>query len=474
MPHAVFEGSLVLGINDAERVHPTDITIFRADWVVKALAETGPRADLYLTSTDFQPRSGRVLHAPYVPLNQDSNDLMMQRLLSGPFVIEGVLFISALKVALEVARLRGQPQKVYMVGFDFNADAGYAKIDGHHYEDADAGERRLMIDMQEHFLLNALYMLRETEIDVVHVGNRNYSALSPTELSAEFLPSGIPEPGNDWQVSIVAELTTNHFGDRARLERMVRSARAAGADYVKVQKRSVENFYSPKQLAAPYKSPFGTTFGEYRRQLELSAEDFSFLNELCIRLGVKWFASVLDEPSYRFVRQFEPELIKLPSTISEHSEYLKKVADTTNTAVVLSTGMTDLDFEEWVLQTFHKVPMLYLMQANSAYPTPSQDCNVAVVRRYNSLSRSNPRIVPGYSSHDEGWFGSALAIAAGAKMVEKHVKLANTEWAHFDAVALDLTTSDFRTYVTKMREAEIILGSEEKAVTPSEHHKYRR
>lgn len=389
-------------------------------------------------------------------------------------MIEGVLFISALKVALEVARVRERPQKVYMIGFDFDADAGYAKIDGQHYEAGDAGGRRLMIDMQEHFLLNALYMLRGTEIDVVHVGTRNYSALTPAELAAEVLPNGTHEAGEDWKISVVAELTTNHFGDRARLERMVRAARAAGADYVKVQKRNVESFYSAKQLEAPYKSPFGTTFGDYRRQLELSAEDFSFLDELCARLGIKWFASVLDEPSYQFLREFKPELVKLPSTISEHTDYLKCVADSTDTGIVLSTGMTDANFEDWALQTFAKVPLLYLMQANSAYPTPSQDCNVAVVRRYHSLSRSYPHIIPGYSSHDEGWFGSALAIAAGARMVEKHVKLGNTEWAHFDAVALDLTTSDFRTYVTKIRDAEIVLGSEEKVVTASEHHKYRR
>lgn len=465
---------MVIGINDAERVHRADITIFHADWVVRALSESGPSAELYLTSTDFKPQVGSVLYAPYAPLNQDSNDLMMQRLLSGPFVVEGVLFISALKVALEVAQVRGRPQKVYMIGFDFNADAGYAKIDGQRYEDNDAGGRRLLIDMQEHFLLNALYMLRDTDIDVVHVGSRNYSALTAAELTAELLPSGRPEPGNDWKVLVVAELTTNHFGDRARLERMVRSARAAGADMVKVQKRNVETFYTAEQLAAPYKSPFGTTFGDYRRQLELDASDFAFLDELCARLGVKWFASVLDRQSYEFVRQFKPALIKLPSTISEHTDYLKQVADSADTGVVLSTGMTDGEFEDWVLRTFASVPLLYLMQANSAYPTPSHDCNVAVVRRYDTLSRSYAHIIPAYSSHDEGWFGSALAIAAGARMVEKHVKLGNTEWAHFDAVALDLTNSDFRTYVTRIRDAEIVLGSEQKAVTPSEHHKYRR
>ncbi len=473
VPEEVYAGSLVIGINDAERIHATSITIFHADWVKRALHEAGPKADLYLTSTDFSTDVAEVLRVPHVPLAQEGSDLMMQRLLSGPLVIEDILFISALKVALEVAKARGRKQKVYMVGFDFSADLGYAAVSGAHYETADLEGRRLVIGMQENFFLNALYMLRESDVEVVHVGNRSYSGLS----NHEFVQAHSRNPGlkqRDWTVSITAEITTNHFGDRARLERMVRAAKAAGADFVKVQKRDPETFYTAEQLSAPYRSPFGSTFGDYRRQLELSAEDFAFLDALCRRIDIGWFASILDEPSYDFIRQFDPALIKLPSTISEHTDYLTKVAKDADRGIVLSTGMTDKNYENWVLETFAHVPQLYLMQANSAYPTPAQDCNVSVVRHYHLLSKAHPTIIPAYSSHDHGWLGSVLAVAAGARMVEKHVKLGNTDWAHFDAVALDLTTSEFRDYVAKIREAETVLGSEEKTVTLSEHHKYRR
>lgn len=466
----------MIGVNDAERIHPADITIFHADWVKQALGETGARAQLYLTSTDFRPDTGAEVHrAAHVPLNQDSSDLMMQRLLSGDFVVEDILFVSALKVALEVARLRGRRQRVYMVGFDFRAELGYAHVGGRHYEAGDDQARQLLIGMQENFLLNALYMLQDSAIEVCHVGSRSYSRLSCADLVAEILPAGAgAAEGRSWQVAVVAELTTNHFGDRRRLERMVRAAAAAGADYIKVQKRDPATFYSAEQLAAPYTSPFGTTFGAYRRQLELSGEDFAFLDGLCRRLGIRWFASVLDLASYRFIRDFDPVLIKLPSTISEHRDYLAEVATTSDRGVVLSTGMTDARFEHWALEVFAGVPELYLMQASSAYPTPARDCNVAVVRHYARLAGRHPHIRPAYSSHDAGWLGSALAVAAGACMVEKHVKLGNTDWAHFDAVALDLAGGEFRDYVARIREAEVLLGSEQKAVAPSEHHKYRR
>jgi N-acetylneuraminate synthase len=274
-------------------------------------------------------------------------------------------------------------------------------------------------------------------------------------------------------VTIVAELTTNHFGDRDRLERMIRASHFAGADYVKLQKRDVESFYPPEQLASPYDSPFGTTFREYRDQLELTAEDFTFVDDLCGSLGIGWFASILDQPSFEFIQQFNPSMIKLPSTISEHTGFLTHVAKAFDGWLVISTGMTGPSYEDFILRTFVRADRLYLLQCNSAYPTPPEHCNVAVVRHYRDLSGEDPRIVPGYSSHDDGWLASALAVGAGALMIEKHVKEGSTNWAHFDAVAVDLCNGDFATYVRQVREAEAILGSGVKAPTPSEHHKYR-
>jgi N-acetylneuraminate synthase len=52
--------------------------------------------------------------------------------------------------------------------------------------------------------------------------------------------------------------------------------------------------------------------------------------------------------------------------------------------------------------------------------------------------------------------------------------MGNTEWAHFDAVAVDLSTPDFKDYVDHIRETEMILGSGVKQINQSEHHKYFR
>lgn len=468
---------MVIGLNDAERIVPADITIFHDDWVPLALADNGYRSRLYVCPMPFSPAHGSVAQARYEPM-ADGSDVMMQRLLDAPqtdFVIEEVLFISALKIARMIAEFRKRPQTVYMVGFDFTPEKGYASAIRRDYAPGEADLKAMRISPQEFYLLNTLYMLRESELVLQHVGDRAFSALSPETLNATFL-SAPPDDNNGAanRVLVTAELTTNHFGDRHRLERMIRAAKAAGADYVKLQKRNVDTFYSKDQLDGKYVSPFGTTFRDYRRALELDRDDFARVDELCRELRIRWFTSILDEPSFRFMQQFEPELVKLPSTISEHTDYLAHVARTYRGGIVLSTGMTDIAYENWVLQTFTHCDQLYLMQANSAYPTPAQDCDIGVIRHYRDLSRNHPHLIPAYSSHDIGWLGSALAVAAGARMVEKHVKLGNTEWAHFDVVAVDLTTSEFKDYVVKIRETERILGSENKKVNDSEHHKYRK
>lgn len=468
----------MIGINDAERIAPCDITLFHDDWVRPALHSSGYRSRLYVTSTDFAPLRGQVARARHVRMVQEETDVMMQRLVAedpgADFVIEDVLFLSALKLARMIARFRGKPMRVYMVGFDFSAEAGYSHAIGQDYAPAQTGERAARITPQEFYFVNTLYMLRDSEVEVAHVGTRAFSALTAEELNERFLPRADDPAAASDRVLVTAELTTNHFGDRQRLERMVRAARAAGADFVKVQKRDVETFYPAEQLEGRYVSPFGKTFRDYRHGLELDLDDFEFLDRLCRDLGIRWFASVLDEPSFRFMQQFDPELVKLPSTISEHTDYLAYVARNYRRGIVLSTGMTDAAYEKWVLETFTGCDRLYLMQCNSAYPTPLHDCDIGVIRHYRDLAREHPHLCPAYSSHDFGWIPSALAVAAGARMVEKHVKLGNTEWAHFDAVALDLTTTEFSDYVAKIREAEVIVGSEEKKVNESEHHKYFR
>ena len=76
------------------------------------------------------------------------------------------------------------------------------------------------------------------------------------------------------RTKFVAEFTTNHMGNLNVLLRMAERAAEAGCDLIKMQKKDVESFYSQAKLDAPYESPYGHTYRDYRSIFEFGVEDF--------------------------------------------------------------------------------------------------------------------------------------------------------------------------------------------------------
>ena len=455
---------------------PTDITVLHETWVFDHLSQ--PSAALYL-STAFPPHlansvSSEVFLADYEPLTQSSSELMFQRVFSDSTVIEEVMFLTALRIAY-FAWSRERSLPVFLVGFDFSAEAGFGKKFVATASGRSRATQRQKIEMQESIFLTARDLMRQAGVEVFHVGYRQFSDITPGAFSERLLnplPVGRETLPPSGRVLVTAEVTTNHLGDLDRAKSMMRLAHAQGANLVKFQMRDVESFYSPEVLDGSYPSSFGTTFRDYRKALELSNDNFSELAELAKELGVGWFLSVLDEKSLNHAVDLGATMIKVPGTMSRKQDFIRAVVDKFDGDLVFSTGMTSAKYVDWLLGLVGETRRVYLLHANSAYPTPTEDCNVRVVAHYSRLAEEFPNVVPGYSSHDEGWFGSVLAVASGAKMIEKHVKLGTSEAVHFDSVALNLDTNEFRDYVDHIRKAEIALGDGNKRITPSEHHKY--
>lgn len=472
---------IVINTNDSEIIYPGDIAVFHHGWVLDLFDEIAPKCKLYVSDKELPPDISSI-KANYIPYTPESADFLLHRFFSEKIYIEHAILVSALQVADKLAKQSGERKNVYLVGFDFTTKNGFSKklTNSNDYSTDEALMERL-ISSQEKLLHMILGEKQRLSINIYHVGEKSYSMYSSNAFSKIFSlrKKGVQKnykednfKEKEFQVKIVAEITTNHFGDMDRLQTMILSAKHAGADYIKLQKRDVETFYSSEKLDSEYNSPFGKTFREYRLGIELTKEHFKFINKFCKEIGIGWFASILDLPSYNFIQEFNPEMIKLPSTISEHTEYLSAVANDFTKDVVISTGYTDTAYETFILNSFKKARNIYLLQCTSAYPTPMVDTQIGVVRHYYNLSKKNQRIIPGFSSHDIGSMCSMMAVAAGACMIEKHVKFGDVAWSHFDEVAIDLSNGDFEKFVKDIRLAEKIVGDEEKVVKGSEHHKY--
>jgi sialic acid synthase SpsE len=472
---------IIININDSEKIIQGHIGVFSGNWVRHSLKERGFKCGYYLAG---KPLPSTISHdvLPAIPLEFDSEELILYRLGLDEYYDESFVLANALKVCRDIARKRGKKVDVYLLGFDFSTEKGeVSKSLGVDFARNDDFQRSLIVHSQEFdYLQFARYFQDNQLLNLLHVGNKEYSALSTFQFRDKFSPriefrgdtDATSAYHDENKVLVVAELTNNHLGDVSRLVEMVERAKEAGADLIKIQKRDVDSFYSDEKLKSYYWSPFGKTLGDYRRGVELDHEKLEILDATCKSLEIDWFCSVLDYSSFEAINAFRPRLVKIPSTISNHRDFHQRIADQYNGPIVISTGYTDQSYEEYVLKTFRKNSKVYLLHCISSYPTAMHDCNVAVVRHYAELAKRHPAVIPGYSSHDLGSLGSLLAVASGARMIEKHVKLGDVEWVHFDKVAMDLKTEEFKRFVKEIRNAEVALGSPVKKVLASEHHKY--
>ena len=76
-------------------------------------------------------------------------------------------------------------------------------------------------------------------LQIKHAGFDLYSDLDPRNINKL---NNINKK-NISKIKIVAEITTNHFGETENIIELIKSSKNAGADYVKFQVRDVETFY---------------------------------------------------------------------------------------------------------------------------------------------------------------------------------------------------------------------------------------
>ncbi|XP_042748186.1 uncharacterized protein LOC122191851, partial [Lagopus leucura] len=103
--------------------------------------------------------------------------------------------------------------------------------------------------------------------------------------------------GGDYPCFIIAEIGQNHQGDLDIAKRMIRMAKDCGADCAKFQKSELEYKFNKKALERPYtsKHSWGKTYGEHKRHLEFSHDQYRELKKYAEEVGIFFTASGMDE-----------------------------------------------------------------------------------------------------------------------------------------------------------------------------------
>lgn len=268
--------------------------------------------------------------------------------------------------------------------------------------------------------------------------------------------------GEGHPVYIIAEVGINHNGDVNIAKRIIDAAVHAGADAVKFQKRSPDVSTPLEQQSQMRDTPWGyITYLEYRRKVEFGLEEYREIDRYCREKNIGWMVSIWDEPSVDFMQQFQTPAYKVPSaSLTDHA--LLKHVRKTGKPMILSTGMS-------TMSQIHKAvnavgdESLVLMHCTSTYPCEPEELNLRMVQTLRLKFPQNPI---GYSGHEVGLVPSAVAVALGACMVERHLTLDRAMWGSDQAASVE--PSGFERLVKYIRVTEASLGDGVKKVYESE------
>ena len=242
-------------------------------------------------------------------------------------------------------------------------------------------------------------------------------------------------------VEIMAELGSCHEGDVGRFRQLIALTKESGCTHAKAQ------FWSStdRMVARRHAEAYRTVYQRYSIPLGW----LNILRQECERVGLVPACSVYLPEDVSAVAELV-DVLKVSSF--EAGREMVDACRSTGKRVVVSTGMTDADhvYEWWQDAT--------VLHCVSAYPAPLDQLNLSVIRENG---------YDGFSDHSGHVLTGAFAVAAGARMIEVHIRLHDTDRTVPD-FAVALGPRDLMTYMQHIRLAEQMLGSDVKAVQPCE------
>ena len=273
--------------------------------------------------------------------------------------------------------------------------------------------------------------------------------------------------GDGHPTYIIAEIGINHNGDLGIAKEIIDAAVRAGVDAVKFQKRTPEACVPLEQQGQMRETPWGyISYLDYRYKVEFDEEEYQEIDRYCAERGIDWCASAWDEGSVDFLERFNPICYKVPSaSLTDHA--LLKHIRSKGRPLILSTGMsTQEQIEEAV--SVVGTENLAIMHCTSAYPCDPEELNLKMI---HTLKDRYPCPI-GYSGHEVGLVPSAVAVALGATLVERHITLDRAMWGSDQAASVE--PGGFAKLVKYIRVTEQSLGDGVKQVYESEKSSLRK
>jgi N-acetylneuraminate synthase len=256
---------------------------------------------------------------------------------------------------------------------------------------------------------------------------------------------------------IIAELSANHGQDFDQAVRLVRAAKEAGADAVKLQTYTADTLTIRSDR--PEFRVGGGTLWDGRTLYDLYCEAYTpwewqpRLKVLADQIGIDLFSTPFDPSAVAFLEEMKVPAYKVASFELVDLPLIEQVART-GKPMIMSTGMATLAEISEAVETVRRagVTDIALLKCTSAYPAPPEEINLRTIAHLSEAFG----VAAGLSDHTLGIAVPVAAVALGATIVEKHFTLSRAVPGPDSAFSLE--PDEFKAMVAAIRTAEKALG----------------
>jgi len=264
---------------------------------------------------------------------------------------------------------------------------------------------------------------------------------------------------------IIAELSANHGGKLEIALETVKSAKRCGADAIKLQTYTADTI-TLNVRNEHFMIKHGTHWdGQYLYDLYQGAylpwEWHAPIMEEAKKQGLVCFSSPFDLTAVDFLENLNVPAYKIASFEINDIPLIEAVASK-GKPVIISTGIAGLEDIELAIATCRQVGNndITLLQCTSEYPALPENANLLTIP--DLAKRFGVKV--GLSDHTMGIEAPVVAVALGAKVIEKHFILDKSIGgadAHFS-----LDEKEFKQMVDAVRLTEKMLGTPNYEMTP--------
>ncbi len=262
--------------------------------------------------------------------------------------------------------------------------------------------------------------------------------------------------GSGHPVYVVAEVSANHHQDFDQAVKIVRTAKDAGADAVKLQTYTADTITIASDR--PEFRVSGTIW-DGRNLYDLYREAYTpwewqpRLKQVANDLSLDLFSTPFDETAVDFLEKMGVPAHKLASFELVDIPLIQKMART-GKPLIMSTGMATEEEIDEAVQTARRAgaSQIALLKCTSAYPSTPEEMNLRTIpelaKRFG--------VAVGLSDHTMDVAVPVAAVALGACIIEKHLTLSRSDSGPDSAFSLE--PHEFKAMVESVRVAEKALG----------------